>query len=225
MLEALGIEDDHDCCWVGKIPSQGDFTSHNLSSHSRERLLSWLSNGLKSASSEYGQNTWINIYLNAPIWHFVAAGKQQDEGVAGIIVPSFDNVNRLYPLLMLRGCAMASAVAGNVELFFPIYAQLHELFVKSGVEPHPNSQTRGQMAAYYKMSQSGNHRDQDWLEDQWAEEQRRGFSQWWVQPTSPDERPEPRAVAIKEPAQVFALIFSNAVPYPKQEDHHYARGL
>lgn len=221
MLEALDSIDPSRCSWVGKTPKQGDFISENIAVHNKERLLSWLSHGLMLASRDHGGNTWVNVYLNSPIWHFCSLAKDRERIVSGLLVPSFDNVNRLYPLLLFKLSDHDHTWQDyGQQAFYELYLGLAEFFSESTAEPHPNGDTRRQISAYYRTAQTVGGFPYGFAAEQ-PSDANVVMSRWWVQSEDPEDIPEPRAFPLRDQPSIFSALFAQTpVPIQAEGSHH-----
>jgi type VI secretion system protein ImpM len=107
--------------FYGKLPCRGDFLQRRAPQSFVDVWDTWLQECLH-ASRERLQDTWLEIYLTAPVWRFVADSGVCGEGAyAGILVPSVDRVGRYFPLTVIAqldagDCPLAMA-CGNKDWF------------------------------------------------------------------------------------------------------------
>jgi type VI secretion system protein ImpM len=84
----------------GKLPARGDFVDRGVAPGFSEVWYGWLVQGLAQARAKLGPN-FDAAYMSAPVWRFLlpagAAGPCQAHGV---IVPSIDAAERLFPLTL-----------------------------------------------------------------------------------------------------------------------------
>ncbi len=84
--------------FFGKIPSLGDFVQRDLPREFLDTWDDWLQRSVAESKAALG-DTWLNVYLNSPIWRFVLLpGVCGERGWAGIMTPSVDRVGRYFPL-------------------------------------------------------------------------------------------------------------------------------
>lgn len=106
----------------GKIPAHGDFISRGLQREQISEIDNWLTAWFERAKTDWGQSFEDNYRASQP-WIF------SGEHIAAILMPSFDRVERLFPLFVCVGAgaraqrlydAAFSAIAEpqTVELLF-----------------------------------------------------------------------------------------------------------
>ncbi len=99
--------------FFGKLPARRDFVTSALPHAFTEPWHNWLEDGLAGCQDRLGA-TWLDAYLNMPIWRFALAGCVCGESaVAGIMIPSLDRVGRHFPLTI---AALVSAPFAPTEL-------------------------------------------------------------------------------------------------------------
>jgi type VI secretion system protein ImpM len=87
--------------FYGKLPCRGDFLQRRAPQDFVDVWDAWLQECIH-ASRERLQESWLEIYLTAPVWRFVLSSGVCGEGVyAGIFVPSVDRVGRYFPLTVI----------------------------------------------------------------------------------------------------------------------------
>lgn len=92
------------CGWYGKLPAVGDFATRRLTPAMVARCDAWLSAGLAASQRELG-DTWLDLYLTAPIWRFAwGPGLAGNDAWLGVLMPSVDRVGRYFPLLLAAPC-------------------------------------------------------------------------------------------------------------------------
>jgi len=98
----------------GKISTKGDFVTRRLARDFVQPWDSWLQAAIPHSRKALG-DTWLQAYLNAPIWRFaLSAGLCGDRVVAGILMPSIDKVGRHFPLTL---AAAAGPDANAAQVF------------------------------------------------------------------------------------------------------------
>jgi len=81
----------------GKLPTHGDFIQRNLSSGFVAPWDAWLQHYVAASKERIGEE-WLDIYLTSPIWRFaLSPGVVDEQGWAGIMMPSVDLVGRYFP--------------------------------------------------------------------------------------------------------------------------------
>jgi len=97
--------------FFGKVPARGDFVSRRLDKSFLDAWDPWLQAGLAASRSRLGES-WLELYLNGPVWRFVlSAGVAGAAGGAGVVMPSVDKVGRYFPL------TIATTLAAGVTPF------------------------------------------------------------------------------------------------------------
>ncbi|MCM8738886.1 type VI secretion system-associated protein TagF [Azospirillum sp. A1-3] len=103
----------------GKLPLRGDFVTRRVPRALVEALDTWLQDGIAASRQVLGAG-WLDLYLTSPVWRFtIDAGLVSAMSVAGVMIPSVDQVGRYFPLLILAPlggapglCAAALAQRG-----------------------------------------------------------------------------------------------------------------
>lgn len=80
----------------GKIPAHGDFVSRGLERLQRSDIDGWLTEWMKLAKNEWTDGFEDN-YRSAQPWLF------SSENLTAILMPSFDKVERLFPIFAYVG--------------------------------------------------------------------------------------------------------------------------
>ena len=81
----------------GKLPTHGDFIQRNLSSAFVVPWDAWLQHYVVASKERIGEE-WLDVYLTSPIWRFaLSPGVIDEQGWAGIMMPSVDLVGRYFP--------------------------------------------------------------------------------------------------------------------------------
>lgn len=102
----------------GKLPARGDFVRAGLPRGFTDPWDGWLAAGIQT-SREMLADTWVDAWLEAPIWRFALPRNIcGEQAVIGLFVPSVDAAGRYYPLTLaalLPGAAIAPdpAAAAN----------------------------------------------------------------------------------------------------------------
>ncbi len=90
----------------GKVSVRGDFVVRRLARSFVEPWDSWLQEAMTCSREQLGED-WLPTYLTSPIWRFVlSAGLCREQVMAGLLMPSVDEVGRYFPL------ALAAPVVG-----------------------------------------------------------------------------------------------------------------
>jgi type VI secretion system protein ImpM len=113
--------------WYGKLPTLGDFASRRLDADFIEPWDVWLGEGLAAQRETLGEE-WLDAYLSSPSWRFVlmpgVLSPQQNQAMAGVLMPSVDRVGRYFPLTLATPMPMPPRSAGEIEL---LLGWLHRL--------------------------------------------------------------------------------------------------
>ena len=100
--------------FYGKLPSHGDFIGRRVPEALLQAWDAWMQASLQR-SREGAASNWLDVYLTAPMWRFVApAGSLHAQAIAGVVFPSVDRVGRCFPFTVfaeLPGDAPPLAVA------------------------------------------------------------------------------------------------------------------
>ncbi len=84
----------------GKLPQRGDFIAHRLPTSFSDPWHAWLGEGLALSRARLGQR-FVPTFLEAPVWRFaLQPGRCGPEAAAGILMPSVDAAERLFPLAL-----------------------------------------------------------------------------------------------------------------------------
>ncbi len=95
----------------GKLPLHGDFVHRNLPPGVIEAWDEWLQSFVAGSREQLG-DSWLDVYLTSPIWHFCfSEGVLDNNAWLGVMLPSVDRVGRYFPVSVL------SQIPTNVNLF------------------------------------------------------------------------------------------------------------
>jgi type VI secretion system protein ImpM len=113
--------------WYGKLPTLGDFASRRLDPDFIEPWDVWLGEGLAAQREALGDD-WLDAYLSSPSWRFVlmpgVLSPQQNQAMAGVLMPSVDRVGRYFPLTLATPMPVPPRSASEIEL---LLGWLHRL--------------------------------------------------------------------------------------------------
>lgn len=99
--------------FFGKVPVRGDFVTRRLPQSFTGPWDHWLQGAIAESREQIGED-WLDIYLNAPLWHFaLSPGVCGEMAVAGLMMPSVDRVGRYFPLTV---AAILDDMAAPCEL-------------------------------------------------------------------------------------------------------------
>ncbi|WP_380184653.1 type VI secretion system-associated protein TagF [Kalamiella sp. sgz302252] len=125
-------------CWYGKLPSGGDFLKRRFT----DALLSQWSNWFQVGLLHRQENTeGERQFADAPVWNFVVPpmlGSQQIQ--MGCLLPSRDNVGRLYPLCALTTFTPQSWAQPQLAMAGAWYQQLGRILLNAVRESWPAAQ-------------------------------------------------------------------------------------
>jgi type VI secretion system protein ImpM len=80
------------------VPARGDFLSRRLDSEFIGSWDAWLQQVMSQSREALGAR-WLECFLSAPVWRFVAPpGMFSKAGWVGLLLPSVDRVGRYFPL-------------------------------------------------------------------------------------------------------------------------------
>ncbi len=86
--------------FFGKVSSHGDFVSRRLPTSFTQGWDNWLQQGMHAARLKLGVD-WLPSYLTSPLWRFaLSPGLLDQQGWAGVLMPSVDRVGRHFPLTL-----------------------------------------------------------------------------------------------------------------------------
>ncbi|MCW8090306.1 type VI secretion system-associated protein TagF [Alteromonas sp. ASW11-130] len=139
--------------FFGKIPTKGDFVSRNLTSSASQKLLSFFTDGMKTARSKM-DDSWTEHYSTAPIWYFyLSPGVIGEQAYLGAWMVSVDNVNRQFPFIALSKLATPPDTLADIGLYTEWLLQL-EHFMLDLLEP--DMDTDESLNAIHKFELSTN---------------------------------------------------------------------
>lgn len=96
--------------FFGKLPVRADFVTRGLPPGFTDPWHAWLVRGLAAARDTLGAR-FEPAYMAAPVWRFLLpVGACGPEAVAGVLLPSVDAADRLFPLT-IAAVTMAPAAA------------------------------------------------------------------------------------------------------------------
>lgn len=100
---ATSAEPQTDTCGLfGKLPQQGDFISHFLPTTYTDVWHTWLQSCIGVSKEQLGED-WLDFYLTSPVWRFsLMPTIAHPKSVAGIMMPSVDEVGRYFPLTLVQ---------------------------------------------------------------------------------------------------------------------------
>jgi type VI secretion system protein ImpM len=86
--------------FFGKVPVRGDFVRRALPASFVTPWDRWLQAGIAGSKGILGDD-WLDIYLTSPVWRFSLSPHMAGEmAVAGVFIPSVDQVGRYFPLTL-----------------------------------------------------------------------------------------------------------------------------
>ncbi|MEO1491958.1 MAG: type VI secretion system-associated protein TagF [Pseudomonadota bacterium] len=84
----------------GKLPARRDFVQHMVEPRLMELFDPWLQGAVAQSREQLGES-WLQVYLQAPIWRFWLGPKITGKPVLGALMPSVDGVGRYFPLCII----------------------------------------------------------------------------------------------------------------------------
>jgi type VI secretion system protein ImpM len=113
--------------WYGKTPSLGDFASRRLPQGFVAAWDAWLQHGMAASRAQLGAS-WLDIYLNSPIWRFtVLPGICGAQAWVGLMMPSIDKVGRHFPLTLALPIEPRSDLLADILAAQSWYAALERI--------------------------------------------------------------------------------------------------
>ena len=126
-------------CWYGKLPSGGDFLKRRFPEALLQQWTSWFQVGLLHRQESDRQDD--RQFASAPVWNFVVPpmlGSQQIQ--MGCLLPSRDNVGRLYPLCALMTFSPSQWAQQQLAMAGEWYQQLGRTLLNAVRESWPAAQ-------------------------------------------------------------------------------------
>jgi type VI secretion system protein ImpM len=80
----------------GKLPSMGDFVSHNAGSTELEAFNKWVREGIYFAKTQVGSE-WNRIFMDTSSYQFLFRPGGANRFLVGAMIPSQDKSQRMYP--------------------------------------------------------------------------------------------------------------------------------
>ncbi|MEZ5666440.1 MAG: type VI secretion system-associated protein TagF [Alphaproteobacteria bacterium] len=97
---ALRLIDRPSCGYFGKVPLTGDFVRSALPDGFLRPWDLWLQTAIERSRADLGER-WLKYYLTSPVWRFALSGGICGERpIAGVMMPSVDQVGRYFPLCL-----------------------------------------------------------------------------------------------------------------------------
>lgn len=113
--------------FFGKLPSVGDFVRRRVGDGIVTAWDAWLQESIASSRELLGDR-WLELYLTAPMWRFVApAGVLDDLPVAGILFPSVDRVGRYFPFTVFARLPERSSGLVVADRCAPWFERIEDL--------------------------------------------------------------------------------------------------
>jgi type VI secretion system protein ImpM len=107
--------------FYGKLPAKGDFLGRRLPRSFVEAWDAWLQDAVGQSREAMGE-AWLDSYLTSPLWRFLLGpGLCGPDAIAGVMMPSVDQVGRYFPLALampLPGCRAPVRVATSNDDWF-----------------------------------------------------------------------------------------------------------
>jgi type VI secretion system protein ImpM len=85
------------CGLFGKLPSKRDFVSYNMPRPFLDHWEQWLQGAVAASRLALGES-WMDIFLNAPLWRFWCGRSVFGQAATGALMPSVDGIGRYFPL-------------------------------------------------------------------------------------------------------------------------------
>lgn len=107
----------------GKLPSRGDFVAFGLTGAFLAAWDLWVSAGLEATRTAYGAD-WEYMLDGGPVWRFaLPPGLLSAAGVAGVMHPSRDRVERRFPFVIACELPLSLSTAAAPVLCRSWYAR------------------------------------------------------------------------------------------------------
>lgn len=116
--------------WYGKLPTLGDFASRRVGPAFIEPWDAWLAGGM--AAWRNSDEGWLQAYLAGPSWRFLLAPGALTAGspaIAGVLMPSVDNVGRYFPLTLVHMLPGLPSSEGTTQALLNWLHRLDDLAV------------------------------------------------------------------------------------------------
>ena len=84
----------------GKLPARRDYVQYRVEPALMALFDPWLQGAVTESRAELG-DTWLDMYLTAPIWRFWLGPKLAGKTATGALMPSVDGVGRYFPLCLI----------------------------------------------------------------------------------------------------------------------------
>jgi type VI secretion system protein ImpM len=84
----------------GKLPARRDYVQHGVDPRLMELLDPWLQRCVADSRRALGE-TWLDAWLEAPIWRFWLGSRVCGMAAIASMMPSVDGVGRYFPLCVL----------------------------------------------------------------------------------------------------------------------------
>ncbi len=115
---------------IGKAPGWGDFIHHHAGGKAGPEFEEWIRRGISSSRVDLG-GAWDAAFKNMPAYHFIFSADTPGYFLAGVLIPSQDQLSRAYPLAGYL--EFSPPQPGGVEgrllplLFDPAYPQMRQV--------------------------------------------------------------------------------------------------
>ena len=132
--------------WYGKLPSLGDFASRRVDPTFIEPWDAWLAGGL--AAWRASDEQWLQAYLAGPTWRFLLTPEAlapRSPALAGVLMPSVDNVGRYFPLTLVQPLARLPADEGATQALLTWLHRLDDLAVDALHEDWPIAELEAEL--------------------------------------------------------------------------------
>jgi type VI secretion system protein ImpM len=132
--------------WYGKLPTLGDFASRRVGPSFIEPWDAWLAGNM--ATWRAADDLWLQCYLAGPSWRFLLAPDALAPGspaMAGVLMPSVDNVGRYFPLTLVQPLARLPANEGATQALLTWLHRLDDLAVDAMQDDWPITQLESEL--------------------------------------------------------------------------------